>query len=455
MIPSIQTDIVIIGAGHAGLAAAVSAAESNREVVVVCRDYASSHGSDLLNAIDPKRQSQQFIDDSAEQFITDILQTGEYRNNRDLVEVMAYGSNALLNWLADQGVLFEDHIFYVKDSMWARSHRLKLGTKEDYITVLRRNATKMGVRFLTGCDLSRLAIGDEPRKNGYLAQVLARRLSDKADILLQARLGCIVATGGFAGNDLLVRQADRRLSRIHSAPWLSPKAGIGLQVLKRLGAASTGLSAFDLACTDISCEKLLGSPESFLLVDNRGLRFVAEDTDMKQLLRSIARHPIPSWIITDALGVRDLFLRQGYESLPAGTCKAVSFAELSQRTGINFAALDRTIKDYTASVRTKKDFPPPVAKLKKTLLRPIEKPPFYAVPVEIQIQASLGGVAINRNAQVLNWQGAPIAGLYAAGDVTGGIHGSFQLPGNRLLSALLFGRIAGRSAAINTRFPHR
>ena len=121
--------------------------------------------------------------------------------------------------------------------------------------------------------------------------------------------------------------------------------------------------------------------------------------------------------------------------------KADTLAGLEEQLGMPAGSLEKTVAEYNQMVADKND---PVFG-RKLFADPIEVGPFYATPRAPSIHHTMGGLYINTDAQVMSEDGTPIAGLYAAGEVTGGVHGSNRLGGNATADVLTYGRIAAKT----------
>ena len=121
-------------------------------------------------------------------------------------------------------------------------------------------------------------------------------------------------------------------------------------------------------------------------------------------------------------------------------------SDLAKKTNLPVDVLTKTIEEYNKAVDTKKD---PMGRNPNVLVNKIAKAPFYAGRVTMKRHHTMGGVIINKDAQVIDRRGEIIPGLYAAGEVTGGIHGTNRVGGNAMADIFTYGRIAGTNAAKN------
>ena len=188
----------------------------------------------------------------------------------------------------------------------------------------------------------------------------------------------------------------------------------------------------------------------YVFVDKRGKRFVAEDARRDVLRDAILNLPEKfGYAIVDNDGfnsynqvVRD----DAMKGLKTGDAfKADTLEGLAKQMGVPADQLKKTIADYNALVDQKKD--PDFGKAERNLSHKIEKAPYWAALSSMAVHHTMGGVRIDKETRVLDRQGNVIKGLYAAGEVTGGIHGTNRLGGNAIADIFTFGRIAGNSAA--------
>ena len=192
-------------------------------------------------------------------------------------------------------------------------------------------------------------------------------------------------------------------------------------------------------------------PSDFIFVNKEGKRFVAEDARRDVMSKALIEQPDSyMYIIDDGDSYPTLDTKTNFnvtvgEMVEQGTVFAAdTIEELADKIGVDAATLQATIDTYNASVDSKND-----EFGKVTFTNKIDKAPFYACPRVPTVHHTMGGLAIDTDTHVLNTEGEIIPGLFAAGEVTGGVHGTNRLGGNAIADIMTFGRIAGRNAANN------
>ena len=191
--------------------------------------------------------------------------------------------------------------------------------------------------------------------------------------------------------------------------------------------------------------------ESVIFVNKNGDRFVAEDKRRDVIADAILGSPTKV-----VFGIRDA---GGYTAMNKGATKAFNGAfeigdafkadtldELAAKLQIPAENLKKAVETYNKAVDEKKD---PLGRDPKMLIHKIEKGPFYAGRLTMAVHHTMGGVAINSHAQVMDRRGQPIPGLYAAGEVSGGVHGTNRVGGNAVAEIFTIGKMAGENAAKN------
>ena len=438
-------DVAVVGAGPAGLAAAVSAAEFGARTVVLEAEAFSGgvartalSGARILNAVDPRALSQFGLEDSSERFVQDSLAYGGNRADRELLERMCYSSTSLLEWLVSLGVQFSGPIFYARNGLWPRAHRLKSEGQGELIRTLEDSARRLKVDVKNSSEIMNLARSELfTLKNIHGECFNARTV--------------VIACGGFANCKEILNKADPAMAKLTSLKVLGRQTGFGLKMLLQLEAAYTGLGFCELMPSSACAAELLRHPADFILINQEGLRFVAEDQPKTRLFSQIARQQ-SVWAITSAKldALKHVRLRQASE-----LHFATSLTALVQSISVPQEKFLQTIQRYRRHCLAEGSLlHEQGAEVEKSILN---RKDFFndgslcAIPVQLKLAGTLGGVRIDRNANVIDWRRRPLKGIYAAGDVLGGLHGLAPVPGNRLLSALLFGRVAGQNAALNAR----
>ncbi len=455
-------DVIVVGAGFAGLAAAIEASTNGASVVVLEKMKAAGGNSIIseggIAAAGTSRQQRRGIDDSPDLMYRDMLRAGMFLNHPELAREVAVKSAETFQWSIDcLGVEYLDRI----DQFGGHSV-LRCFTTTDVsgASIIRRQLEKLeelraSVRLQT-C-LTRLILSPD----GTVSGVEVREGFDPREPgsgltkNLYARRAVVLASGGF-GADVAFRsvQDPRLTADIDTTNKASATAEALVQAL-RIGAMPVQLSHIQLGPWGSPDEKGYGAGPRFadyvvfqlgIVVDPRtGGRFVNEMADRKQLSDAILAVGLPCIGIADARAVEV----SGWDisrAMQKGVVKTFpSLSELASHYGIPPDGLEATVARFNGHVANGCDH-----EYDKPMLEgfgPLEQPPYYAIRLWPKVHFTMGGVHINSQAQVINLDGRPIEGLYAAGEVTGGVHGACRLGSCAITECLVFGRIAGRNAA--------
>ena len=453
----VETDVLVIGSGGAGLAAAVSAKEQNVDVTVMEKlSFVGGNtmlSSGYFNCADPERQNKQNIKDSVKHHIEQTLAAGDYRANPKLVEVLCSNGLDTLHWLEGLGMKFRPTVMQVYGSLWPRSHLAVENKGAGYIRVLKAKCDEKGVHFLMGTKLKEFI-----REGQFTGRVLGVEATDSKGktIYVRARKGIVLATGGFAANAEMRSRHDPRLRTLTTTNNTACSTGEGLIAANKVGAYLIGMDY--IQCNPGKApghqngvrQSLHLDVSRYIYVDQRGHRFVAEDERRDVLRDAVLNLPEKyGFCIVDKDGFDSyneavrIDARKGLETGDAFT--AESLEDLAKQLKIPPENLKKTVEEYNRAVDQKKDTA--FGKHADQLTHRIEKAPFWAAFSAMAAHHTMGGVQIDEKARVVDAEQKVIPGLYAAGEVTGGIHGSNRVGGNAILDVHVFGRIAGRSAA--------
>lgn len=351
----------------------------------------------------------------------------------------------MLAYLEANGMRFKDRIIEIYGAHWPRCHLPVLPNGEGYIRTMLNIAMKNGAVIRTGMRATDLSTAKDGR-----IQVLVQ--SRREEILLTPRIGVILATGGFGANQALISRFAPRLAGLTNDNTPGSTGEI-LVAARKLGALLVDLE-------EVQClpgrppggqrrVRLHNDVSRFIFVDHEGRRFVRED-ERRDVLRDkvLALPDKTAFSIVDDEGLRsyDILVQKetvlGVETGDAWRGDTVE--ELANAMRLPPKTLQETVEAYNRSVRSKID---PLGKNPRELRHEIKTPPFWGCHAAMTVHYTMGGVRISPKAQVLREDGTLIPGLWAAGEVTGGIHGVNRMGANGVNDALVFGRIAGLSAA--------
>ncbi|WP_419011935.1 flavocytochrome c [Parasutterella sp.] len=491
-----SADLIIVGAGGAGLSAAVTAKDLGVKNVLVLEKMPVIGGNTLrcasaFNAADPDRQkalpmtetlkeavvkaiNEKPVSEEHAKLMADVkakyeayLKSGsktlfdcpewhalQTYNGGDKVGqiplIRQYSNNVLdtLHWMQSKGSPVMDRVSQGSGALWQRTHQLDAPAGLGLIDPLYQAAVKQGVNFKLGMRVQDLILNDKGRVIGVTA---TDKVGNKYEFT--SKDGVILATGGYSQNKEMRQKSAPHLTSEMVSTNQPGATGDGIIIATRHGADTTGMNyvqVYPLATPGTGAlqgrARKMSGLDDVIDVNKNGERFVKEDARRDEFVAAIKKQPGGVvYDINDSSIVKPLnSFNEDVETLVSigRIYKADSLADLAKQLGMPADKLEATVAEFNKMVEAKKD--PKFGR--KLFDRPIVKPPFYATPRAPSIHHTMGGLQISTNAQVLDKNGKPIPGLYAAGEVTGGIHGSNRLGGNATADVLTFGRIAAKSA---------
>lgn len=440
---SYDVDVAIIGAGGAGLSAAVEAAKSGASVIVL-EKMPMVGGNTVravggINAAGTRFQAAKGIKDSPELFYQDTMKGGKNLNDPSLVRTLANKAAESVEWLISMGADLADLTISGGASV-PRTHRPTDGSPVGVTVVktLNSEAQKLGIKILLNTQATEITTDSDGKVTGVKA-------IQKGSIPVTVKAKAVVlATGGFGANQDMVIKYRPELKGFGTTNH--PGAtGDGLVMAEKLGAAFVDLDQIQTHPTVVPNTGILVTEavrgDGAILVNRQGQRFINELET-----RDVVSAAVLKQTGKTAFLIFDQGLRSGLKAVEefAGyLVSADSIEELGTKLGIDGKTLAATVASYNKFVAAGKD----EAFGRSNLPRQIKEGPFYAVEITPAVHHTMGGVKIDTNAQVINKNGQPIPGLYAAGEVTGGVHGANRLGGNAVADIVTFGRIAGGNAA--------
>lgn len=457
-----QTDVIVVGSGFAGLAAAIEAAEAGCSVIVLEKmmafggNSAISDGGIAAPGID--YQLAAGINDSPELMYEDLMNAGEGLNYPNLVRIVAENAQEAFLWARDKlGVKYLERVDIFGGHSVPRCYTPETISGLPLIQAQVARLRELQVPLFQGAYLKVLLQNEQQRVTGV--QVIDgyrfKKPGTGKELTVHARLAVVIASGGF-GSDVAFRQAqDPRLdSSVKSTNKLFATAE-ALKECMRIGANPVQLSRIQLGPWASPDEKGYGAGPLFgdyvvfpygIMVDPAtGSRFVNELCDRRKLAEAVLsrRHPVVGIADSQAVAMAGWDLSR---SLNKGVVKTFQTIDaLALEYGINAESLKHVVSTYNCAVRERTDYEFGKQIMPET--EPIVKAPFYAMRMWPKVHYTMGGIQIDEQARVINRDMLPIEGLYAAGEVTGGIHGASRLGSCAITECLVFGRIAGRSAA--------
>ena len=490
---TVDADVVVVGAGGAGMTAAITAAAEGKSVVILEsqsmvggnsvratggmnagktvyqdeNEFGESAGvektlktaaekyadNETITAL-AKTVSEQWAAyqanptgyfDSVELMELDTMIGGKGINDPELVETLCANSADAIDWLDEHGITLHNVSSFGGASV-KRIHRpvnaegKTVSVGSYMIPLLEENCEKAGVKMMLDTTATEILTD----ANGAAVGVKATGASGET-VTVNAK-AVVLATGGFGANlDMVVKyKPELKGFMTTNAPGIQ---GQGIEMAQAIGAATVDMDQIQIHPTveantaALITEGLRG--DGAILINEEGQRFIDEvGTRDVVSAAEIAQTGSYSWLVVDqamadASSVIQGYIKKGY------TVTGSTYEELGEAMGVDAAAFAETMEKWNGYVEAKND--PDFGRT--SFANPLNTAPYYAVKVTAGVHHTMGGLKINANTEVLNEKGEVIPGLFAAGEVTGGVHGANRLGGNAVADFTVFGRIAGAAAS--------
>ena len=490
---TVDADVVVVGAGGAGMTAAITAAAEGKSVVILEsqsmvggnsvratggmnagktvyqdeNEFGESAGvektlktaaekyadNETITAL-AKTVSEQWAAyqanptgyfDSVELMELDTMIGGKGINDPELVETLCANSADAIDWLDEHGITLHNVSSFGGASV-KRIHRpvnaegKTVSVGSYMIPLLQENCEKAGVKMMLDTTATEILTD----ANGAAVGVKATGASGET-VTVNAK-AVVLASGGFGANlDMVVKyKPELKGFMTTNAPGIQ---GQGIEMAQAIGAATVDMDQIQIHPTveantaALITEGLRG--DGAVLINAEGKRFIDEvGTRDVVSAAEIAQTGSYSWLVVDQAMVDASSVIQGY--IKKGyTVTGATYEELGKAMGVDAAAFAETMEKWNGYVEAKND--PDFGRT--SFANPLNTAPYYAVKVTAGVHHTMGGLKINANTEVLNEKGEVIPGLFAAGEVTGGVHGANRLGGNAVADFTVFGRIAGAAAS--------
>lgn len=441
---NLKADIVVVGGGGAGMSAALQANQNGCKNVVVLEKMPQTGGNTLystggMNAAATKVQESKGIEDSVELMIDDTMKGGKNLNDPELVKTLAENSAAAVDWIQQIGGDLSD-VGRAGGASVDRIHRPAGGSAVGPMIVktLNENLEKASIPVLLDTKVTEIMLDDD----GIVKGVKATRDGEDVEIECKA---VVLAAGGFGANSEMVVSYKPELDGFNTTNQQGA-TGDGIVLAQEIGADVVDMDQIQIHPTvepftaTLLTEGMRG--EGAILVNKDGNRFIDELETRDVVSAAILEQPDKIAYLMFDQNVRDnLAAIEKYINKGIIT-EADTVEGLATELEIDPAALTATIDEYNGYKRAGND----EAFGRDDMNFELNTPKFYAGVCAPAVHHTMGGVKINPSAEVLNTNGEKIGGLFAAGEVTGGVHGANRLGGTAVTDIIVFGRIAGDSS---------
>lgn len=456
-----ETDILIVGAGGAGLSAAAEGAKRGLKVLVVEKEPIIGGSSTICGGkwavSGSELQKEQEVKDSEELYVNDMLECGQYKNDPEVVKAFVKECNAVWHWVHDEGGIRPLALNLAGGQSVPRSLVVK---PSEVLAFFKKVATDNGAKIITKTKADRLIWDDDAQKI-----IGAKVIRAGKPLMIKANKGVILCAGGFSRNPTMLKKYAPQLEKAAVIAGLGTQ-GDGILMAQAYGAdmidtnyikATYGFSPTAQTIAQKSNSQYMGA----IAVNKNGKRFGNESVSYKLFADWALLQPeSKSWLILDdnirKVAAKKNPTQDGYLWNPIDKGEKPDYVaigntieEAAEKAGLDPKAVAETVRRYNGFVDAGKDddFGRQGLAQGKSKLVKIEKAPFFIFPATGAMIATYCGVRITPKAEVVDVFGDVIPGLYAAGEMTGGVHGAAYMNGTAFSKAMAFGRIAAREIA--------
>ncbi len=438
-----EYDVVIVGSGSTGLVSALQAHELGLKPVIFEKmpklGGNTTRASSGMNAAETYVQLKNNVVDSFDEFYNETLIGGGNLNDPELLNYFTTHSALSIDWLKDHGIILDDLTIaggMKKKRVHRPSSMAPIGAF--LITELLKLVDKTDIPVFTNVKV--LDINEKDNKvSGVTIEI---EDGTKKEI---ASNSVVLATGGYGANQKLIGKYRPDLESYNTTN--QPGAlGDGISLATKIGAATRDMDQIQVHPTvqqDTSHTFLIGEAvrgEGAILVNKAGERFVNELDTRKNVTNAInGLNENGAFLIFDR-AIRDRVKAIEFYDHVGLVKTGQTLAELANENGINAEHLEATVSAWNDKVKNHNDSD---FNRETGMDRGIEQAPFYSIHIAPAIHYTMGGLKINTKTQVLDNDGNVIPGLYAAGEVAGGLHGNNRIGGNSIAETVIFGRQAG------------
>ncbi len=466
----LTADVVVIGAGGAGMAAAVTANQEGKTVIVIEKTSNMGGNTTLaggaFNAVDDGSEIALARNDSVDLYYEQTFHGGDQQGDPELVRTLVENAWDGVLWLKELGMEFELGVFTVTGGIYERAYKPVEPEGSGFFKAYRSYMeSHAGITIKYKTTAESLIV-----ENGAVVGVACTGEAGN-QVIVKANNCIILATGGFSQNIEMRKKYNAETNLWPTLDETIPSTntpaitGDGITMAQAVGAELVQMGNIQLLpLGDPNTGSLSGNiehaVESRIFVNQEGNRFVNEGGRGDEMtLRLFEQPDTTMYIIMDSDTYpngdeANNFNERISDLVAAGRVyKADTLEELAGMIHVSAENLVKTVEEYNRHCLGG-DLEGQEDEFGRTLFTDTDKinnginqGPFYAAERMPTVHHTMGGVKINTSTQVINTQGDVIPGLFAAGEVTGGIHGSNRLGGNALTDTIVFGRIAGKSAS--------
>lgn len=498
-----SADVIIIGAGGSGLAAAVAASQNGVTVIIVEKvSYAGGNtmvSGGIYNAADPVMQKDVQTSPGAEKLVVDAInevpandehaelittvkqQYEDYKNSGatylfdspefhalqtwnggdkvgdlSIIKYMTNNSLDSLHWLMNMGYEIDPDLVQGAGALYQRTHTSVEPLGTGFINAYLETLEKSDVEIVYNTSAKELIVTD-----GKVVGVKAEDTKGNT-YTFKANKNVIIATGGFAGNKELVKQyntsgkwPDLSVLNDTNLPGVS---GDGILMATAVGAGVRDMDQIQLlqVCSDktglLHANVYPHSVAGYVFINQEGNRFVREDGRRDDIcLAALDQTGGKFYLLQSSESIPDPDSATDLANIPLKDLIASgdvlvgdTLEDVCNQAGVDPVNAQASVDAFNKVIDEGKltdEFGRALFKHK------LETGPWYIISRAPSVHHTMGGLTINTNCQVLDTEGNPIQGLYAAGEVTGGIHGGNRLGGNAIVDTVVFGRTAGEQAS--------
>ncbi|AKL94322.1 fumarate reductase flavoprotein subunit [Clostridium aceticum] len=433
-VSDIETDVLVIGGGGAGLVSAITAAENGAKVVLV-EKMPMVGGNTMISATgftasDTALHEEAGVPFTVEDHINRTMDMGKDIPDEELVRLLAEESNAVYEWLTSLGLSYklnEDEPWWIIPTEGHYGAQL--------VAAFQNEAAKHSdLEIRLNNKATELVVED--------GNVVGAKVEDKDGNVYTIKANAVVlATGGFGNAPDLIGEYNPKFAGAHNVMSTAGPTGDGFRMATAVGAATRDMEYHQmrpLATPGYWIRESVISQEGLggVLVNKDGERFANETLRPLDLVPEVlAQKDSVAYVIFDA----DVYATNNGKAAVerGGMIEADTIEELAEKLGLDAEVVAATVAAYNEGQD----------EFDRETMGKVTTAPFYGVEVAPSSHYTMGGLVFNRNAEILDEAGNPILGLYGAGEILGGLYGPGRLAGNNTLDDVVFGKIAGKNAA--------